>query len=119
MTKNQALDFDYVMTKEEIEELGENIYDESTSLFPLNTFYNDIRGSKNPSFDKNKAYKDLWLIYDLFMYYKEKASLVNIIREYNMIDLGEFREDDNSYYFAHKRISEKEIKLVWKYLEDE
>lgn len=51
--------------------------------------------------------------------YKNLKKLVEILKKYNMVDLGDFTWDGEDCYFRHKKIDDKEAKLVWRYLEDE
>ena len=66
------------MNKEEIKLLQERTYAISNSLFPLNTFFNDIRDNDNPRFGKDLAYQDLKLIVDEFYRLREKIKIPTI-----------------------------------------
>lgn len=60
---------DTVLSDKEIEELCDICYEVGNSWFPVSDFFNDIRNTTNPAYDKNRAYKDLWLIVETFLYY--------------------------------------------------
>lgn len=50
--------------------------------------------------------------------YEDLKKLVEILKEYNMVDLGDFTWDGVDCYFRHKKIKDEEAKLVWKYLDE-
>ena len=69
MTKKEIIslihkfhDLSYVITDSEIKDLQELCYDCGNSYFPIGDFFNDIRDTNTVGFDKNQAYKDLYLI---------------------------------------------------------
>ena len=47
--------------------LQEKIYSMSNSFLPLDMFFNDIRDTTNPRFNKEMAYKDLETIADYIL----------------------------------------------------
>lgn len=78
-----------VLTDSEIIELRNICYSEGNTFFPIDTFFNDIRDNREEGFDKNQAYKDLWLIVDLFQYVHRKAEAFDIIKN-KQVDMGLF-----------------------------
>lgn len=56
-----------VLTEGEIEELKNLCYEYGNSWLPLADFFNDIRDNREKGFNKNQAYKDLWLIVNFIL----------------------------------------------------
>lgn len=79
------------MTQKEINKLRKRVYSISNSMFPLNTFFNDIVKNKEPDFNKESAYKDLKLISDAIYKLKEKEkvyTLEEVEKLWREIDYG-------------------------------
>lgn len=52
------------MKDAELNKIKEKVYNISSSLFPLDVFFNDIFKNNNPQFDKDAALHDIELIAD-------------------------------------------------------
>lgn len=69
--RNEILhDLNKVLTKAEIEELRDICYTKGNSWCPIAEFFNDIEKA-GQHYDKNQAFKDLWLIVNLILDIKE------------------------------------------------
>lgn len=91
-------DLSYKITDKEIKDLQELCYSYTNSYFPIGDFFNDIRDS-GPHFNKNQAYKDLYLIILHFDYYYKKSNEgVEIIKEKEV--------DCNTLMFYLKKFNE-------------
>ena len=62
---------DYQITKKEIDDLRKLCYENSCSYTPFDSFFNDVERIKDPNYNRNQAYKDLYLIVLHFVYYYE------------------------------------------------
>jgi len=111
----------YVMTQKEIDDLQELCYSNTNSYFPIGDFFNDIRDTSVPGFNKNQAYKDLYLIMLHFNYYYEKSSVQDIIKEH-FVKIGgtrgnfEGEKPTNEIVITLKDLTEKEFDLIEKYV---
>ena len=66
----------YEMTPEEIQELEDITYSQSSGIFPIGDFLNDIRDTKAyiKEYNANQAYKDFCLImYHILKWQNEKG----------------------------------------------
>ena len=109
------------MTSKEIEELREKVYEMSNGMLPLNTFFNDIRDNKSPTFNKELAYEDLSIIVDYIIYMQnklEKLEKVNDVLK-DKILIYQFNNvvDDSIFYtletnYTNKTISKEECELL-------
>ena len=72
-------DVDYVITSKEIKDLQDICYGYGNSYFPIDMFFNDIRNISSEQFNKNQAYKDLYLIILYFDYYFRKSEEVEAL----------------------------------------
>ena len=74
-------DLSYVLSSREINELGHLCFEHSNSGCPLNAFFNDIRFNDSKTYDKNQAYKDLWLIALIVLGKKKSLKALEIIKK--------------------------------------
>ena len=91
MTDERLHDLDTVLTYEEIEELRNICYQHGNSWCPISDFFNDIERTKNANYNKNQAFKDLWLIVNIILEKEKKLKDYQEIREiakhYNWDDI--------------------------------
>lgn len=73
-------DLSYVLSYEEIEELRNLCYEHSNSWCPLSDFFNDVELNKSETYNKNQAYKDLWLIALIVFDKKKELKALEIIK---------------------------------------
>lgn len=77
-------DLSYVLSCEEINELKTLCYENSNSWCPLSDFFNDIYLNKSETYNKNQAFKDLWLIalivLDKLKKMQEDKEMLNIFK---------------------------------------
>lgn len=74
-------DLSYVLSREEINELRSLCYEHSNSWCPLSDFFNDIYLNKSETYNKNQAFKDLWLIVLIVLDKKKELKALQIIKE--------------------------------------
>ena len=100
------------LTSEEIEKLQNLCYEYGNSWLPLADFFNDIRDNKDKDYDKNQAYKDLWLIVNFVLdgfERGEKISLsVNKNVDFALIRHAKTVEEYNSNV-SYELTSEREL----------
>lgn len=72
---------DTVLSFEEIEELRKLCYEYGNSWCPISDFFNDIERTTSPSYNKNQAYKDLWLIVLIIIDKSKELERYNLIKK--------------------------------------
>lgn len=86
MNDERLLDPSTVLTYEEIEELQSLCYEHGNTCFPIDMFFNDIRDNKSPTFQKNQAYKDLWIMMNVYLELFEEHEVFKILQRRAMIN---------------------------------
>lgn len=79
--KERLHDLNYVLTNEEIEELADICGEHGNSWCPLVEFFNDIFFNENKDYNKNQAFKDLWLIALIVLDKEEELKAFEIIKK--------------------------------------
>ena len=104
-----------ILTEREIEDLKNLCYEYGNSWLPLADFFNDIRDNREEGFNKNQAYKDLWLIVNFILDGINKSDKLSLATRKN-VDFALIRhaktvEEYNSnvsYELTSERTLEKE-----------
>jgi len=120
MTFDKLFDLNTVLTELEIEELRELCYDIGNSAFPIDMFFNDIERNKSENYNKNQAYKDLWLVVLYFLENEKKIEALSIIKEkkvnvglfligYKALDYQNYEEHLELGFQIIKQVSEKPL----------
>lgn len=116
----------YVLSCKEINELRNLCYENSNSWCPLSDFFNDICLNKSKTYNKNQAFKDLWLIalivLDKLKEMQEDKEMLNIFKnaltvERNIPPELEIKESEKgcSYVFKEAvKIHENRIEEMLK-----
>ena len=81
MTNERLHDLDTVLTYEEIEELRNICYENGNSWCPISDFFNDIERNTNKNYNKNQAFKDLWLIVNIILEKQKKHQALEFIKK--------------------------------------
>lgn len=68
---------DYQITQGEIDDLRKLCYKYGNSYCPFDSFFNDVEHNQSPTYDRNQAYKDLYLIILHFIHYYELSKKEN------------------------------------------
>ena len=121
MTFEKLYDLNTVLTALEIEELRELCYELGNSAFPIDVFFNDIERNKSENYNKNQAYKDLWLVVLYFLECEKKLKALEIIKN-KQISVDEFircckkesnpLEDYNDFAGDENALTQQEYNLL-------
>lgn len=100
MTFEKLYDLNTVLTELEIEELRELCYDIGNSAFPIDIFFNDIERNKSENYNKNKAYKDLWLVVLYFLECEKKLDGFSLIKR-KKINIKRLLQCDTAFQYNY------------------
>ena len=116
MTFERLYDLRTILTKEEIEELRRLCYEYGNSMCPISDFFNDIEQNTSPTYDKNQAYKDLWLIVLILLDYLKENAVLRIIKEKSVdiiaLRISETLEQYNCKEDGRTPLEKEEYKML-------